>query len=148
MTAHPFRHRVQVRYLEADQQGVVFNMWYLAYFDDAMTAYLDSCGVSYPRMLAAGYDVQLVHTEIDWTGPLRFGDTASIAVTATRVGRTSLTLRFEVFGPAGDEPAAVGSTVYVVVATDGSGKRDVPQFLRAALAAVGGQGRAPAEPSP
>ena len=30
-----FTHRFDVRYLEADQQGVVFNMWYLAYFDDA-----------------------------------------------------------------------------------------------------------------
>ena len=38
--AVPFRFPVSVRYLEVDQQGVVFNMWYLAYFDDAMTAFL------------------------------------------------------------------------------------------------------------
>jgi len=35
-----FAHRHAVRYLEVDAQGVVFNAWYLAWFDDAMTAFL------------------------------------------------------------------------------------------------------------
>jgi len=35
-----FTHPVQVRYLEVDAQGVVFNAWYLAWFDEAMTATL------------------------------------------------------------------------------------------------------------
>ena len=37
-----YRHRV--RYLEADQQGVVFNMWYLGYFDEAMAQFLEEGG--------------------------------------------------------------------------------------------------------
>src|SRR5450759_2790975 len=60
-----FTHRVDMRYLEVDQQGVVFNMWYLAYFDDAMTAWLAHRGVPYQQLFAAGLDVQLVHTEVD-----------------------------------------------------------------------------------
>jgi acyl-CoA thioester hydrolase len=59
-----FTHSVEVRYLEVDQQGVVFNMWYLAYLDDAMTAYLLAGGLPYTEMIEAGYDVQLVHTEL------------------------------------------------------------------------------------
>src|SRR5437667_12390906 len=50
----PFTHPVNVRYLEVDQQGVVFNMWYLAYFDDAMTSFLEEGGLPYVDMLAAG----------------------------------------------------------------------------------------------
>jgi acyl-CoA thioester hydrolase len=49
-------YRHQVRYLEVDQQGVVFNMWYLGYFDEAMAAYLEDGGLAYPDMLAAGND--------------------------------------------------------------------------------------------
>ena len=64
----------RVRYLEVDRQGVVFNMWYLAYLDDAMTAFLGDGGLPYGDMLAAGYDVQVVHTELDWHGPLGFGE--------------------------------------------------------------------------
>src|SRR3954468_21445571 len=92
----PFRFAVNVRYLEVDQQGVVFNMWYLAYFDDAMTAFLAEGGLPYVEMLAAWFDVQLVHTELDWTGSLRWGEPAEVRVTLTGLGRTSFTLRFTV----------------------------------------------------
>lgn len=61
-----FTHPVEIRYLEVDQQGVVFNMWYLAYLDDAVTAFLAHVGFPYTVMLDAGFDVQLVHTELDW----------------------------------------------------------------------------------
>jgi acyl-CoA thioester hydrolase len=122
---------VPIRYLEADQQGVVFNMWYLAYFDDAFSAFLAHGGLDYVDMMASGVDAQLVHTAIDWTGSLRYGDEATVGVELVRLGTTSFTLAFTVRGPAG--VVATGETVYVVVGTDGSGKRPLPDRLRNAL---------------
>jgi acyl-CoA thioester hydrolase len=130
----PFRHPVEVRYLEVDQQGVVFNMWYLAYLDEAMAAFLRHGGLPYGDMLSAGYDVQLVHTEVDWHGSLAFGERAGVEVSLARLGRTSFTLDFRV--RVGDRLVASASTVYVVVATDGSGKREVPPPILAALGDV------------
>ncbi len=124
-------YRHQVRYLEADQQGVVFNMWYLGYFDEAMAEFLSDGGLEYPDMLASGYDVQLVHTEIDWQGSLRWPDPAEVEVRLAEARTTSFTLAFEV--RTGGAVVATGRTVYVVVATDGSGKRPIPAFLRDAL---------------
>jgi acyl-CoA thioester hydrolase len=126
-------YRHQVRYLEADQQGVVFNMWYLGYFDEAMALFLAEGGLAYPDMLDAGYDVQLVHTEIDWRSSLRWPQQAGVEVALAEAGRTSFALRFEVRTE--EVVVATGRTVYVVVATDGSGKRPIPPFLRAALGA-------------
>jgi acyl-CoA thioester hydrolase len=126
-----FTHSVEVRYLEVDQQGVVFNMWYLAYLDDAMTAYLLAGGLPYVEMIEAGYDVQLVHTELDWVGSLGWGDRADIEVTTSRLGTTSFTLDFAVRTAGRD--VATARTAYVVVGTDGSGKRPVPERLRTAL---------------
>ena len=127
----PFLHPVTVRYLEVDRQGVVFNMWYLAYLDDAMTAFLAEGGLAYGDLLAAGYDVQVVHTELDWRGPLRFGDPAAVQVELARIGRTSFTLDFEVTSSAG--VAVNAATAYVAVRTDGSGKCEIPPVLLAAL---------------
>jgi len=127
-----FRHPVGVRYLEVDQQGVVFNMWYLAYCDDAMTAFLAHGGLPYRAMLDAGYDAQVVHTEIDWHGPLAFGADATVTVEPEQIGRTSFTLAFEVWSA--DRRVASVRTVYVSVRTDGSGKCEIPSLLRAALA--------------
>jgi acyl-CoA thioester hydrolase len=126
-TVYPHR----VRYLEVDQQGVAFNMWYLGYFDEAMAAFLEEGGLAYRDMLAAGFDVQLVHTEIDWQSSLYWQDQAQVKVELTIARRTSFDLHFTV--TVGDRLVATGRTVYVVVATDGSGKRPIPDVIRAAL---------------
>ena len=126
-----FTFSVNVRYLEVDAQGVVFNSWYLAWFDDAMTAFLLHRGLPYADMLASGHDVQLVRSEIDWRTGVGFEDEVAIAVSTARLGRTSFALDFEV--RLGDAVTCAGRTVYVVVATDGSGKRQVPALISRAL---------------
>jgi acyl-CoA thioester hydrolase len=126
-----FTHPVTVRYLEVDAQGVVFNSWYLAWFDEAMTAFLAHRGLAYRAMLDAGYDVQLVRSEIDWRAGIGFGDQVAITVATARLGRTSFTLDFAV--RRGEEVTCTGRTVYVVVATDGSGKREIPPVIADAL---------------
>lgn len=126
-----FTHPHTVRYLEVDAQGVVFNSWYLAWFDDAMTAFLAHRGLPYADMLASGHDVQLVRSEIDWRSGVGFQDTVAIAVSTARIGRTSFALDFEV--RRADTVTCAGRTVYVVIATDGSGKREIPPLIADAL---------------
>ena len=118
-------------YFQFDQQGVVFNMWYFAWFDDAMTQFLSEVGYPYAAMNADGFDVQLVHTEADWREAVRYGEQVVIDVATERVGSTSFTLSFGV--RVGAQARSTGRTVYVVVSTDGSGKRPVPPKLRAGL---------------
>ena len=122
---------MRARYMEVDAQGVVFNGWYLTYFDEAMTAFLAARGASYATLAAAGIDVQLVHAEMDWAAGLRYDDDFTVAVATARVGRTSFALDFQ---PRRDgEPTCSARIVYVAVATDGSGKRTVPALLADAL---------------
>ncbi|HUO47323.1 MAG TPA: thioesterase family protein [Acidimicrobiales bacterium] len=127
----PFVFPLTVRYLEVDQQGVVFNMWYLAYFDDAWTAFLEEGGLPYGEMLADGHDVQVVHTELDWHGPLGFGDPAEVRVGLGALGRSSITVQFEVW--TGDRRVVSATTVYVVVPVGGQGSAPIPERLRASL---------------
>jgi acyl-CoA thioester hydrolase len=127
----PFEYPVRVQFFEVDLQGVVFNMWYLAWFDTAMSAYLAKLGFPYDETKRDGWDVQLVHTEVDWRGGASFGDEVVVEVTADRIGTTSFTLGYRVLR--GDELLVAAKTVYVVVGIDGSGKRRVPDELRAAL---------------
>ena len=122
-----------MRYLEVDAQNVVFNSWYLAWFDDAMTAYLEHGGLTYKAMLDAGYDVQLVRSR-STGGRASASRTPSRSRSSTaRLGRTSFALDFEV--RLGGAVTCAGRSVYVVVGTDGSGKREIPPLIRAALGA-------------
>ena len=129
MTA-TFSHPIQVRYHEIDQQGVVFNMWYLAYLDEAMSAFLEANGLAYTRLQDDGFDVQLVHTELDWTAALRFGEAAQVSVEVATVGRTSFALDFVV--RQGDRTTCTAQIVYVCVALDGAGNQVLPAPLRSA----------------
>ncbi len=134
---HPVRDQtavtvpVSTSYFQYDQQGVVFNMWYFGWFDDAMTQFLSEVGYPYTVLNADGFDVQLAHTEADWRDAVRYGEQVTVDVATERVGSTSFTLSFAV--RVGDEVRVTGRTVYVVVGTDGSGKRSVPPRLRVGL---------------
>lgn len=127
-TAVPTRHRV--RYLETDGQGVVFNMWYLGYCDEACADYLDGIGLSYDALRELDYDFQVVHAELDWTSSLRARDEADLVVTCERVGTTSFTLRTEI--STGERPVAKVRVVYVGVGADGT-PVPVPDVLRERL---------------
>jgi acyl-CoA thioester hydrolase len=124
-------YSTMVRYSEVDAQNVVFNMWYLGYFDEAMGGYLAACGYPYPELIRDRADTQVVHAEIDWTGSVGWGDTISVGVRTAGLGATSFTLDFDL--RRAGQRVCTGRNVYVVIATDGSGKMPIPGRLRAAL---------------
>ncbi|WP_433782882.1 acyl-CoA thioesterase [Actinomycetospora sp. CA-101289] len=128
-----FAFPVVPRYAEIDQQGVVFNGHYLTWFDEAFTGFLDHVGLSYPELIASGFDVMVVHSELDYGGPVRWRDDARVEVACERQGTTSFTLAFRVFRSA-DEVAVTGRNVYVVLATDTWTKTPIPSRLAEALA--------------
>jgi acyl-CoA thioester hydrolase len=135
------------RYAEVDQQGVVFNGHYLTWFDEACTGFLDHLDVTYPGLIESGYDIQVVHSEIDFKGPVRWRDSVHVEVGCQRVGYTSFTLGFSVVrskahDPATERQTAVrGLNVYVVVSADDWSKRPIPPTLRSALTSVERQAR-------
>jgi acyl-CoA thioester hydrolase len=136
------------RYAEIDQQGVVFNGHYLTWFDEACTGFLDHLGVTYPGLIAGGHDIQVVHSEIDFMGPVRWRDAVRVEVHCKRIGSTSFTLGFDVLRSNADteEHAAVsGRNVYVVVSTDDWAKRPIPDVLRAGLTSVERQAHSTAD---
>ncbi len=130
-----YRHPIGVRYLEVDRLGIVFNMWYLGWFDDALAGWMAARGLPYPHYLADGFDLALVHTEIDWTAGAGFGDRVEVEVSVQRVGTTSFTLGFEVFrlGDGGEQSVCRAATVYVVVGDGETAKREIPPALRRCL---------------
>jgi len=132
LNAARFAVPTSVRYFEADQQGVVFHMWYLAYFEDARNAFLAAIGLPLQDLLELECDLQVVHTQIDWQGPVHWGDDVQVTVTVARVGATSFTLTFEVV--VHDRVLVTAQTVYVTIGATGI-KRGIPEQLRHALTA-------------
>lgn len=129
--SEPFALALTPRYMEVDQQGVVFNAWYLVWFDEAFTAWMRHVGVPYDQLLAAGVDVQNVHAELDYRDGVRWGDEVRVEVAVARIGGKSFTLAYTV--RRGQDVCVEGAIVYAVIATDGSGALTIPDDLRAVL---------------
>lgn len=126
-----YRFGMTVPYYQVDQQGVVFNMWYLAWCDEAFGGWFDSLTDTGAINGPDDFDVHLVHAEVDWISPARTHDSVEITVTGARVGTTSFDLAFEVLR---DDEVLVRATItYVSIDPATGAKRPVPDTLRAAI---------------
>jgi acyl-CoA thioester hydrolase len=144
-----FRYPVDVRFFEVDSLGVVFNMWYLGWCDEAMSAFMESIGYGYATLRAQGFDAVLRNAQIEWVDSLEAFQHAEIAVRVEHMGTTSFRLRYEIerVDPLGQacqagESGQVGrprtrcaqvEITYVCVELKGRGKTPIPLGLREAL---------------
>ncbi|SNS92810.1 acyl-CoA thioester hydrolase [Geodermatophilus saharensis] len=99
-----------VRFVECDQQGVVFNAHYLVWADEASALWWASLGLPWQE-IAARADPVVKASTLEWSSPARYGDTVAVEAETERVGRTSVTVRFTV--RVGERVCCVVHTTYV-----------------------------------
>ncbi len=102
-----------VRYVECDQQGVVFNGHYLTWADEAATAWWAANGLPWDDLVARGVDPVVKASSLEWTSPVRWGDTVTVDAETENVGRTSVTVGSTV--RVGERVCCVVRTTYVCV---------------------------------
>jgi acyl-CoA thioester hydrolase len=127
-----FFHRLRVRWVEVDRQGIVFNGHYLMYFDVSVTEYYRAIGLPYPDGLEQhGTDLFVKKAEIEYHAPARYDDELDIGVRVPRLGRSSFEFLVEVYRGA---DLLVGGRLVYVNADPGTRKSSpVPAFLRTAI---------------
>jgi acyl-CoA thioester hydrolase len=133
-TLEPFRYYMRVRYAECDGQRVVYNAAYGTYIDLAATEFLRAVFAPQPAF-DGSFELQVVKLLVEWQGPARFDDVLEIAVRATKLGNTALTLGFEIRKAGTATLIATGETVNVHVDKISWGKQPIPDAIRARLQA-------------
>jgi acyl-CoA thioester hydrolase len=138
--ADHYTHRLRVRYSECDQQGVVFNAHYFAYFDDVLTEVWRHVVEPYRDMVDSGVDVVVAEATARFKAPARFDEEIDLVWRVTRLGTTAMTTRIDVMR--GDELLVEGEMRHVFVDAGTSNKREIPDDYRAKLEAyLGPDGR-------
>jgi len=127
-----YTHRLRVRYGECDQQGVVFNAHYFAYFDHVLTEVWRDAVMPYNEMIESGVDVVVAEARASFRKPARFDEEIDLHWWVTRLGNTAMTTRIDVMR--GDELLVEGELVHVYVEAGTSSKRAIPDEIREALA--------------
>jgi acyl-CoA thioester hydrolase len=85
-----------VRFVECDQQGVVFNAHYLTWADEAVNTWWERAGLPWGALETWGMEYFVKASALDWVSSARYGDTVSVDVEVEKLGRTSLTLAFAI----------------------------------------------------
>jgi len=88
MAEHTIERRIY--YHHTDAGGVVYYGKYLQLFEEGRTEALRSRGIDTAAVLAQGVFFVIVHIEIDYKSPARYGDTVSVATTVDRIGNSSV----------------------------------------------------------
>ena len=120
-----------VRFVECDQQGVVFNAHYLVWADEGANAWWAARGMPWEAFGARGLEYFLVASALEWRSSARWGDTVAVDAELAELGRTSLTLRFAI--RVGERVCCAVRTTYVLTA-DGA-PTPWPDDLRARFSA-------------
>ena len=103
-----------VRFVECDQQGVVFNAHYLTWADEAVNAWWAARGLPWQALVERGLEYFVKASALDWVSSARYGETVAVDVEPAALGRTSLTLGFVV--RVADRVCCTIRTTYVATA--------------------------------
>jgi acyl-CoA thioester hydrolase len=133
MTEPIVRTPIRVRYHECDGQKIVFNAWYLAYADIALTEAARELFGSYEALEATGSDVVVAESNVRFLSSAGFDDELVVEVWTQRLGNTSMVLRFDV--NKNGELITQVTTRYVWVDTEAHKPKAPPTEVREAFAA-------------
>jgi acyl-CoA thioester hydrolase len=106
---------IRIYYEDTDCGGVVYYANYLKYFERARTHYLEERGLSIAGLIERGTQFLVVHAEIDYRSPGRYGETLTIETKLAEIGQASLTLAHVIRERTSQRTVVEGSAKLVAV---------------------------------
>lgn len=122
----------QVRFAETDAQSVVFYGTYATYMDETFSEYLRQIGYDYHELEDAGWDIHVVHLDLDYRAPAAFDDWLTNGLRVDRIGDSAIDFSYVCRQRDGGELVAEGGLTHVAVDGDGDPTR-VPDGFREAV---------------
>jgi acyl-CoA thioester hydrolase len=122
----------RVRFAETDAQGIVFYGEYLTFMDEAFSAYLEAVDHPFTSFEDRGWDVHVVHAELDYHDSAEFADELVNSMRVSAIRRSSIAFDWICRQQRDGDRVASGSVVHVAVDGDGETVR-VPDEFREAV---------------
>lgn len=115
--------RIEVRYAETDQMGLVHHSVYAVWFEQARTEFFRMIGASYADMEAEGFAAPVLELAVRFRQPTHYGEFVDIETTMVREG--SLKFRFDYKASVNGTLCTTGSTLHCML-KDGKPTRELP----------------------
>ncbi|MBR2212330.1 MAG: acyl-CoA thioesterase [Fibrobacter sp.] len=124
---HIHTTRIEVRYAETDQMGVVHHAVYPVWFELARTDYFRSLGASYVEIEKEGFVSPVLKLEVQYKRPTHYGEFVDIETTLTRKGSLHFVFDYKVF--VDGALCSTGSSVHCFL-KNGQPTRELPKQVK------------------
>ena len=109
--------KVDVRYAETDQMGVVHHANYLVWMEVGRTNLIKDLGFTYAGLEADGYLAPVIDVSVQYKSTMTYGQTATIRTWVESHGRLRTVYGYEILQEDG-AVAVTGTTEHVLVKKD------------------------------
>lgn len=123
----------RVRFAETDAQGIVFYGDYVTYQDETFSQYLREIGYPWTDIESEDWDLHVVHVDLDYRAPARFGDELTCAFRTEAIRESSMEFAWRCRRTDDGSRVAEGGLTHVAV-RDGDPCRVPERFREAVLA--------------
>lgn len=133
-----FTTQKQVRFHHCDPAGIVFYPQFFYLLHEVQEDFLAHLGFPQHALIAGGHGLPIVDLKTEFLGMCRYGDDLAMTLALTRIGSTSIGMRYQIHGA----PSAPGLTgplrlsahgVVVYSALSPGRAARIPDALRSAL---------------
>ena len=130
----PFAVQERVRWSDCDPLGIIYYGTYIRFFESAEHEMFRQAGLPYEVMRVQRH-VQLPRKafEVEFHSPAQMDELMEIRVGVSRLGTSSITMRFEVYRAADLVHRASAKLTVVCVEKESITTRVLPDFVRDAL---------------
>lgn len=127
-----FRTKKTLTFKEADPAGIMFFGNIFGISHDAFEEFIVAAGYTWSEWFKTqDYIIPIRHTEANYLAPFFPGQTYDLAVTVSKIGQTSFTMKYEF--SKNSVSHAVVTMVHTVVDTKTKQKLALPQIMRTRL---------------
>lgn len=119
MAPHTQTMDIRIYYQDTDCGNVVYYGNYLRYFEQGRTHWLETQGLSVKAFMDAGTLFAVVHAELSYRSPARYGETLTIATTLKEMRAASFTFAHEIREKTSGRLVVEGSARLATVDTQG-----------------------------
>lgn len=125
--------KLRIRFNECDATGFAFNGNYFIWMQEGAGDLINAAGVDLVKLAEGNQTMMAVHLSCDYKRPVRFRDVIEIRSQVTKVSKSSLYIKYEIYQ--GRHLVAVGRTVHVSINIKTKAITPIPQEIKTKLLA-------------
>ncbi|RFU68424.1 thioesterase family protein [Bacillus sp. V59.32b] len=114
---HISEKKIEVRYAETDQMGVVYHANYLIWMELGRTKLIEDLGFKYAEMEADGVIAPVIDIQASYKKSVLYGETVTIKTWIEKYDGLRITYGYEILKETG-EVSVTGTSVHVCVKKD------------------------------